>query len=102
MADINAHGKTKVGTLRKEFKEAYGVELRVYNPGIGSHRADDSVTLASIRPDGKASGGEIKINAKMLVGNLEKKFMEQLGVKVQIENKAGELADNSVSLSSLA
>jgi hypothetical protein len=100
MADINAHGKTKVGTLRKEFKEAYGVELRVYNPGIGGHRADDSVTLASIR-EGKASDGEIKINAKILVGNLEKKFMEQLGVKVQIEDKAGELADNSVSLASL-
>jgi hypothetical protein len=35
------------------------------------------------------------------VGNLEKKFKDVLGVKVQIENKAGELADNKVTLGSL-
>jgi len=96
MADINAHGRTKVGTLKKEFKAAYGVGIRIYN---GAKFADEAASLASIRTEKKE--GEIKINAKMLVGNLEKKFMEQLGVKVQIEDKAGALADNSVTLASL-
>jgi len=96
MADIGAHGRTKVGTLKAQFKEAYGVGIRIYN---GVKFADESDNLASIRTEKKE--GEISIHAKMLVGNLEKKFMEELGVRVQIEDKDGNLADNSVSLASL-
>jgi predicted transglutaminase-like protease len=96
MAQISAHGRTKVGTLKKQFKEAYGVEIRIYN---GVKFADEAASLASIRTEKKE--GEISINAKMLVGNLEKKFKDTLGVKVQIEDKTGELADNSVTLASL-
>lgn len=97
MANISASGKVKVKNLKKQFKEAYGVEIRVYN---GARFADESATLASIRKEKK--DGEISINGKMLVGNLEDKFIEVLGVKVKIENKEGELADKSVSLSSLS
>ncbi len=96
MAQITANGRKKVGTFKKEFKAAYGVGIRIYN---GVKFADDDASLASVRTEKKE--GEIAINAKMLAGNLEKKFMEQLGVKVQVENKDGELADNSVTLASL-
>jgi len=99
MAHISAHGKTKVATLKKQFKEVYGVGIRIY---YGQRFADDSATLASIRPEGKISDGSIKINGKMLVGNLEQKFMDTLGVKVQIEDKEGNLADNGVTLTSLS
>lgn len=97
MADITASGQVKVKTLKSQFKAAYGVEIRVYN---GARFADDAATLASIRTEKKE--GELKINGKMLVGNLEKKFLEVLGVKVQIENRDGMLADNKVTLSSLS
>lgn len=96
MANINAHGRTKVGTFKKDFLEAYGVGIRIYD---GVKFADESVSLASVRTEKKS--GKITINAKMLVGNLEKKIMDELGVKVQIENKNGKLADNSVTLVSL-
>jgi len=99
MANISAHGKTKVGTLKRQFKEEYGVGIRIYN---GQKFADDSATLASIRPAGKSSEGAIKINGNMLVGNLEEKFLDTLGIKVQIEDTAGELANNEKTLASLA
>jgi hypothetical protein len=99
MAHISAHGRTKVATLKKEFKAAYGVGIRIYN---GVKFADDGATLASIRPEGKTSDGAIKIDGKMLVGNVEKKFLDVLGVKVQIENRQGDLADNGVTLTSLS
>ncbi len=98
MAHISAHGRTKVETLKDEFKAAYGVGIRIYN---GQRFADETATLASIRPDGKTSEGAIKINGKMLVGNVEKKFLDDLGVKVQIEDLQGNLADNGVTLTSL-
>lgn len=99
MAHISAHGRTKVETLKKEFKAAYGVGIRIYN---GQRFADETATLASIRPDGKTSEGAIKINGKMLVGNIEKKILDVLGVKVQIEDLQGNLADNGVTLTSLS
>ncbi|CEN37944.1 hypothetical protein CCAN12_720007 [Capnocytophaga canimorsus] len=45
--------------------------------------ADDEATLASIRRS-DAKGGDVKINGKMLVGNFEKKILEEFGIKVQV------------------
>ena len=98
MATIDVHGNTRVKTLKKAFKQEYGVGIRVYK---GKHFADDDATLASVRV-GDPAGDDIKINANMKVGNLEKKFKDVLGVKIQIENKAGQLADNKVTLGSLS
>ena len=98
MADIVVSGNTKVKTLKAQFQEKYGVAIRVYK---GQKFADDDATLASVRKDGVSGKGEIDINGNMHVGNLERKFMDNLGVKIQVENKAGKLADNNVSLASL-
>lgn len=96
--DIAVNGNTKVKTLKTQFQNKYGVNIRVYK---GQKFADDDATMASIRKDGVSGKGEIDINGNMHVGNIEKKFMETLGVKIQIENKEGKLADNKVSLASL-
>jgi hypothetical protein len=97
MANIDVHGNTRVKTLKKAFQKEYGVEIRIYK---GQKFADDDATLASVRV-GDPAGDDININANMKVGNLEKKFKDVLGVKVQIENKDGKLADNKVTLGSL-
>ena len=97
MATISAKGNTKVKTLKKSFKGEYGIEIRIYD---GNKFADDDATLASVRK-GDPAGGEIKISANMKVGNLEDKFKDMLGVKIQIEDANGKLADNSVTLGSL-
>lgn len=95
MADFTISGKMKVKTLKANFKEAYGSTLRVYN---GVRFADDDATLASIRK-ADAKGGEVSLNGKMLVGNFEKKILEEFGIKVQVANAENtKLIDNKVTL----
>ena len=95
MADFTISGKMKVKTLKTNFKEEYGSTLRVYN---GQKFADDDATLASIRK-GDAKGGEVKINGKMLVGNFEKKILEEFGIRIQVASPDdSKLADDSITL----
>lgn len=95
MADLSISGKMKVKTLKANFKEAYGSTLRVY---VGKKFADDDATLASIRKE-DAKGGEVKINGKMLVGNFEKKILEEFGIIIQVATPDdSKLSDNSMTL----
>ena len=95
MADFSISGKMKVKTLKANFKEEYGSTLRVY---VGKKFADDDATLASIRKE-DAKGGEVKINGKMLVGNFEKKILEEFGIVIQVATPDdSKLSDNSLTL----
>jgi len=95
MADLSISGKMKVKTLKANFKEEYGSTLRVY---VGKKFADDDATLASIRKE-DAKGGEVKINGKMLVGNFEKKILEEFGIIIQVATPDdSKLSDNSLTL----
>ncbi len=96
MADITFSGNKKVKSLCKDFKEAYGATLRVYN---GKRFADPEATLASLRAEGK-KGGEVKVNGNMQVGNFEKKIMEEFGITVQVAKPDDSgLSDNSMTIS---
>jgi hypothetical protein len=87
----------KVKTLKANFKEAFGSTLRVYN---GKKFADDDATLASIRTS-ETKGGELKVNGNMLVGNFEKKVLEEFGIIIQVSTPDdSKLSDNSLTLSS--
>ena len=92
--ELSIDGRMKVGTLKRNFKEQFGIGMRVYT---GKKFASDDATLSSIRTEG-AKGGKVNIHGRTKVGNIEKMFMEQLGIKIQIENKTGDLADNKLSL----
>ena len=98
MAEFNISGRMTVGSLKKQFEDAYGLELRVYN---GAAFADESATLASIS-DKKVDDFECRAN--MLVGNFEGRFKEATGVKVQVATRAdakvepGQLVNNSFTL----
>ena len=95
MADLSISGKMKVKTLKANFKEEYGSTLRVY---VGKKFADDDATLASIRKE-DAKGGEVKINGKMLVGNFEKKILDEFGIKIQVANPDdSKLSEDSITL----
>ena len=93
--EVNVNGRMKVKTLKKDFNDIFSAGIRVYK---GQKFADDDATLASIRAK-DAKGGDIRIHGRTLVKNVEKMFKEEMGIKIQIENKDGELADNSLSLS---
>ena len=92
--ELKVDGRMKVATLKAKFKEIYGIGIRVY---YGKRFADDNVSLTSIR-DESAKGGNVPIHGRTKIGNVEKMFKEQLGIRVQIENSTGDLADNNISL----
>lgn len=95
MAEFNISGRMAVKSLKKQFKEAFGATLRVYN---GAKFADDDATLASIRV-GEAKGGELKCAGNLKVGNFENKMKEMFGVKVQVANKDDSgLANNDITI----
>ena len=99
MADFSLNGRTKVKTLKDNFKKNFGGTLRVYkNVSCKGAFADDNATLASIRAEG-AKGGELVVKGNMQVGNFEKKVAELFGVGVQVANADdSKLVDNSITL----
>ena len=99
MADFTLNGRTKVKTLKANFKANFGATLRVYkSASCKGGFADEEATLASIRAEGK-KGGEFVVKGNMQVGNFEKKVAELFGIGVQVANADDTcLADNSVTL----
>ncbi len=77
---LNINGRMKVKTLKADFKEEFGLTLRVYD---GRSFADNDATLASIRK-GDSKGGEFSPKRNTKVGNLEDKILELFGIKTQV------------------
>ena len=100
MADFKLDGRTKVKTLKANFKKEFGGTLRVYKSiSCKGGFAEEEATLASIRAEG-AKGGELIVKGNMQVGNFEKKVAELYGIGVQVANSDdSKLADNSITLS---
>ena len=99
MAEFTLNGRTKVKTLKANFKENFGATLRVYKSVTCKGAfADEDATLASIRAEG-AKGGELVVKGNMQVGNFEKKVAELYGIGIQVADKAdSKLADNNITL----
>ena len=99
MAEFTLNGRTKVKTLKANFKENFGATLRVYKSATCKGAfADDDATLASIRAEG-AKGGELAIKGNMKVGNFEDKVAEMYGIGVQVATSDDSaLADNSLTI----
>ena len=100
MAEFTLNGRTKVKTLKANFKENFGSTLRVYkSASCKGGFADDDATLASIRAEGH-KGGDLVVKGNMQVGNFEKKVAELYGIGVQVATvDDSELADNAITLS---
>ena len=99
MAEFTLNGRTKVKTLKANFKENFGSTLRVYkSASCKGGFADDDATLASIRAEGK-KGGELVVGGNLKVGNFEKKIAELYGIGVQVANPADTaLSGNDLTL----
>jgi hypothetical protein len=80
MAGLSITGQIKVATLQKKFLKEFGLMLRVYD---GRALAETDQTLAQARKH-KGSGGGLSVAKNMKVGNLEKKFQVEFGLKVQV------------------
>jgi hypothetical protein len=80
MAGLSITGQMKVSTLQEGFLKEFGLTLRVYD---GRSLADPTQRLAQVRKK-KGSGKDLSVAKNMKVGNLEDKFEEEFGLKVQV------------------
>ena len=80
MAGLSITGQLKVSTLQNKFLKEFGLMLRVYD---GRALAETDQTLAQARKH-KGSGSGLSVAKNMKVGNLEKKFEVEFGLKVQV------------------
>jgi hypothetical protein len=80
MAGLSITGQLKVSTLQNKFLKEFGLMLRVYD---GRALADTGQTLAQARKH-KGSGSGLSVAKNMKVGNLERKFQVEFGLKVQV------------------
>jgi hypothetical protein len=79
-ADFDIRGNMKVKTLQKEFKENFGLTLRVYK---GKRFADGASTLASLKKS-DAKGADFTLKAKMKVKDIIATFKKEYGLVVNI------------------
>lgn len=92
---LSIKGRMKVKTLKADFKEEFGLTLRVYD---GRSFADDNATLAAIRKNDN-KGGEFSPKRNTKVGNLEDKIMDIFGIKTQVASSDDSyLCDNDFTL----
>lgn len=100
-SEFSCHPKMLVKNFRKVVKDELGIDVAVYIKNSNA-KAKDDVTLASTKTDDfKGMGEEVKIKLSEKVGDVEKKIKEKMGVKIQILNKDGSLADNDLTLGQL-
>ena len=85
----------KVSTLQEGFLKEFGLTLRIYD---GRAFADLNETLAQVRKK-KGSGKDLSVTKNMKIGNLEDKFEEEFGFKVQVASSDDSyLCDNNHTL----
>ena len=95
MAGLSITGQMKVSTLQDGFLREFGLTLRIYD---GRSFADPTQTLAQVRKK-KGSGKALSVAKNMKVGNLEDKFEEEFGLKVQVAGSDDSyLCDNDLTL----
>ena len=80
MSKLSITGQMKVSTLQEGFLREFGLTLRIYD---GRSFADPTETLARVRKT-KDSGKVLSVAKNMKVGNLEDKFKQEFGLKVQV------------------
>ena len=96
MADFNISGHMKIKTLKKNFKEQFGSNIRVYN---GVKFASDDDTVGKIAKKAVKRGKDVSANGRTLVGNFEKQMNEIYGIKIQVSTPDdSQLIGNDISL----
>ncbi len=99
MANFTINGHMKVKTLKELFKQEFEGTLRVYD---GKNLADDETTLAAIRSNEGAKGGELTCRASRTVGKFEAEMWDVFGIKVQVASPDNwVLALDGITLSKL-
>jgi hypothetical protein len=95
MATINVTKASSVQSIKRQFSEEFNCNIRIYK---GNKFADDKTKISELSKTDKP-GGKLELGARSRVNNVERYFMEEFGIKVQISNADDtKLADNSMTL----
>ena len=95
MATIRVTKASSVKSIKRQFSEEFNCNIRIYK---GNKFADEKTKISELSKTDSA-GGELDLGARSRVANVERYFMEEFGIKVQISNADdSKLADNSMTL----
>lgn len=87
-ADFEISHNKKLKTVQQEFKNNFGLSLRVYK---GKMLADPDLTFAQLNQKTskkiQANSGNLKVKANMTIGDFEKLIDEHFGLSVQVANE---------------
>ena len=93
---VKVDQRKDVKDFKAQFKGEFGVGVRVFR---GQHIVSAG-RLQSLTAEG-SRGGKISFGGQTKVKNVEKQFLDTMGIKVEILDKGGDLADNNATLASL-
>ena len=95
MATIRVTKASSVKSIKRQFSDEFNCNIRIYK---GNKFADEKTKISELSKTDSA-GGELHLGARSRVANVERYFMEEFGIKVQISNADDtKLADNSMTL----
>lgn len=95
MATIRVTKASSVKSIKRQFSEEFNCNIRIYK---GNKFADDKTKISELSKTDNP-GGKLELGARSRVNNVERYFMEEFGIKVQISNADDtKLADNSMTL----
>ena len=84
-ADMEIAGNMLIGTLQKDFRNNFGLYLRVYK---GNSFANPDITISKLNQKTSTkintTADNFAVKASMKVGDVEKNFMDSFGLKVQV------------------
>lgn len=84
-SELSMNGRKKIETLQEDFNEKFEYLNLTFFDNIGIEIPKDK-TLSEIR---KSKGEDISIIASLKISTLEKKFEQEIGVKVEVSYKKG-------------
>jgi len=86
--DFHISPNKKVKSIKSEFKNNFGLTLRVYK---GKQFADDNLTFAALNQktskDINSKNDDLSIKASMNIGEFEKLIDQHYGLTVQVANE---------------
>jgi len=87
-ADFHLAPNKKIKSIQAEFKQNFGLTLRVYK---GKMLADSEMTFAQLNAktskEVKASNTDLEIKSNMNIGDFEELINEHFGVTIQVANE---------------
>ena len=99
MSIIKVIKTSSVKSIKSQFSKEFDCTIRIYN---GPRIADDTKKISELSTKDSA-GGELELGARSRVANVEKYFMDEFGIKVQIANSNdSKLASNELTLTQAA